>query len=380
MPLSQVDLQTPLEKEAVRSTLEGLLEDVGFPIDAWQDEGVARAFLETQAALGAILSERVAALAKQGFLTTAEAAFLDALIKSAYDEIRNAAVASVFPVTLVNSGGVTHTPLAGTIVFRSDTGQTFTNVNNETIPLTATTIVDVVAQAAGADGNIEAQTLELVTPLAGVVATFLGSFTTAGADAESDPKFRERARTKWGVMRVEKIRDGVLNLARNAASAVHGVAFDDDNPRGPGTADVYLAGENTTAGSSDVTLVQAALDQAFFGNGTEDQQVKAFAAPTVAQAVAATIYIRGTTATVLTPILNQAWEDFLLTIPVGGFDLSPGPNHTIPRGLIIKALADADPNILAVDVTTPAADVTVPSTSKVLDGGATFNVVVLAQA
>lgn len=379
MPLSQVDLQTPLTKEAVRTTLEGLLEDAGFPIDAWQDEGVARAFLETQAALGATMSDRVAALAKQGFLTTAEAEFLTALVKSHYDEDRNLATSSVFPVKLVNTGGVTHTPLAGTVVFRSDDGQTFTNTANLTVPLLSTTIVQVQAQAAGAAGNIEAQTLELVTPLAGVVATFEGDFTSAGADAESDPKLRERARTKWGVLRVEKIREGVLNLARNAAAAIHGVAFDDNNPRGPGTADVFLAAPNATAGAADVLAVQAALDQAFFGNGTVDQLVQAFAAPTVTQAVVATIYVRGTTAAVLAPTLATAWADFLVDVPVGGFDLSPGPDHTIPRAMIIAALADSDPNILAVDVTTPAADVTVPSTSKVLDGGTAFTVVVLAQ-
>jgi uncharacterized phage protein gp47/JayE len=378
MPLSQVDLQTPLVKEDVRTILEDLLEDAGFPIDAWQDEGVARAFLETQAALGAITSDRIAALAKQGFLSTAEVEYLTALVKSHYDEDRNLATASVFPVTMVNSGGVTHTPAAGAVVFRSDDGQTFTNLAALTLPLNSTTIVSVQAQAVGAAGNIEAQTLELVTPLAGVVATFAGTFTSAGTDAESDPKLRERARTKWAMLRVEKVRDGVLNLARNAAVAIHGVAIDDENPRGAGTVDVYLAAQNATAGGADVTAVQTALDGAFFGNGTVDQLVQAFPAPTVAQAVAATIYVRGVTTAQAEAALAVAWADFLVSIPVGGFDLTPGPTNTIPRGMIIAALGNADPNILAADVTSPAADVTVDATSKVLDGGTTFTVVVLA--
>ena len=137
MPLSQADLQTALAKEDVRTILEDLLEAADFPLDAWQDEGVARAFLETQAALGAIMSERVAFLSKQGFLTTAEADFLTALVLSHYDEDRNLATTSVFPITLVNTGGVTHTPAAGTVVFRSDDGQTFTNTADLTVPETA---------------------------------------------------------------------------------------------------------------------------------------------------------------------------------------------------------------------------------------------------
>lgn len=379
MPVSQADLQTPLTREGVRTVLEGLLEDADFPIDAWQDEGVARAFLETQAALGAITSDRIAALAKQGFLSTAEAEYLTALVKSHYDEDRHLATASVFPVIMVNSGGVTHTPAAGAVVFRSDDGQTFSNLAALTLPLNSTTVVSVQAQAVGAAGNIEAQTLELVTPLAGVVATFAGTFTSAGTDAESDPKLRERARTKWAMLRVEKVRDGVLNLARNAAVAIHGVAIDDDNPRGPGTVDVYLAAQNATAGGADVTAVQTALDGAFFGNGTVDKLVQAFAAPTTTLAVAATIYARGS-ASQIEAALATAWEDFIVSIPVGGFDLTPGPVNTIPRAMIISALAHAGEGILAVDVTSPAADVSVDPTTKVLDGGTTFTVVILPSA
>lgn len=380
MPLLLADLQTPLTRDDIRPILEENLEDLDFPVTAWQDESAARAFLETQAALGAVLSERVAELSKQGFLSTAEADYLTALVASHYDEDRNPAVAAVFDVSFANSGGITHTPAIGEILLRDEDGQVFVNTTAPTLTAGATVDVTVRAQTAGAAGNIEAQTLELVTPLAGVVATFDGTFTTAGADAESDPKLRERARSKWATLQVEKVAAGVLNLARNAAEAIHGVAIDDDNPRGPGTVDVYLAAQNATAGGSDVIQVQAALDEAFFGNGVVSKLVQAFAAPTVDQALVATIYARGVTATDLEPVLTAAWEDFLTTIPVGGFDLSPGPSNTIPRAMIISALARAHDGVLAVDLTTPAADVSVDPTTKVLDGGATFTITVLPSA
>lgn len=380
MPLSLADLQTPLTRDDVRPILEENLQDLDFPVTAWQDESAARSFLETSAALGAVLSERVAELSKQGFLSTAEGDFLAALTASHYDEDPNPAVAAVFNVTFANSGGITHTPAAGEVVLRSADGQTFTNTGALVVTAGADTTVAIQAQAAGAAGNIEAQTLELVTPLAGVVVTFDGTFTTAGADKESDPKLRERARSKWGTLRVEKVRAGVLNLARSAAPAIHGVAIDDDNPRGPGTVDVYLAAQNATAGGSDVTAAQAALDDAFFGNGAVDKLVQAFAAPTTTQSLVATIYARSVDAAQLELALDAAWEDFLESIPVGGFDLSPGPTHTIPRAMIIAALAGAHEGILAVDLTTPASDVSVAATTKVLDGGTTFTITILPSA
>jgi uncharacterized phage protein gp47/JayE len=380
MPLSLVDLQTQQSKEDVRSILVQLLEDVAFPVDAWQDESLARAYLETASALGSIMSERVAYLSRQGFLSSAEAEFLTALVLSHYDELRNPAVASVFPVSAINAGGTTHGPAAGAIIVRSSDGQTFTNVAAATISASTTTIVSFQAQQPGSAGNIEAQTLTLVTPLAGVTMSFLGSFTTAGADAESDPKLRERARTKWATLRVEKVREGVLNLARNAAASIDSLAIDDDNPRGPGTVDVYLAAENATAGGSDVLAAQAAFDDAFFGNGSSTPLVKALAALTVSQAALATVYVRGAAADLVQTALQTAWTEFLGSIPVGGFDLSPGPVNVIPRAMIIAALAAADASILAVDLTTPSADVVVDPRTKVLSGTATFNIIVIPAA
>lgn len=380
MPLSQTDLQTPLTKESVRTILTDLLTALDFPVEAWQDEGAARSFLEMQSALGATFSDRVAALSKQGFLSTAEAEFLTNLVKSHYDEDRNVAVASVFDVSMVNSGGTTHGPLAaGSIILRDSLGQTFENTGTATVSASTTTTVEFKAQVPSAESNITAQTLELATPLAGVTAVFDGNFTTAGADAESDPKLRERARTKWGTLRVEKVRDGILNLARNAASSIHGVSIDDDNPRGAGTVDVYLAAENATAGGSDVTAVQTALDDAIFGNGTTDQLVKAFAAPTATQNLAADIYVQGTTLEAATTALTQAWRDFLVTVPVGGFDLSPGPANVIQVGQIVDALAEV-PRVISVKVTTPSDDVSVSANTKVLEGTITFNIIVLASS
>ncbi len=158
-----------------------------------------------------------------------------------------------------------------------------------------------------------------------MTALFSGTFTSIGADAESDPALRTRCLSQWGALRIEKTADGLIYLARTAAPAIHSVVTIASNPRGPGTVDVYLAGDNATASGGEVTAVQAALDLAIFGNGTVDKLVKALAAPTATQAVAANVYVRGTTAAAATAALTDAWRAFLLTVPIGGFDLSPWP-------------------------------------------------------
>lgn len=380
MPLSQAELQTPLTRDDVRTILTEFLTALNFPVDAWQEEGAARGFLEMQSALGASFTEQVAAVARQGFLSTALGDFLTSLVQSHYQESRGLATASVFTVGMANAGTVTHGPLAANaIIVRSNTGQTFASSSSATITAGVTTPVEFVAQSIGASGNIVAQTLELVTPLAGVAAIFGGTLTSAGADEEPDPKLRERASSKWGTLRVEKVREGILNLVREAAPSIRSVTIDDANPRGAGTADVYLAAENATAGGADVILVQAALDDAVFGNGTSDQLVKSFAATTQALDIAATVYVRGVTAAAALDSLGLAWSAFLATVPVGGFDLSPGPANIIQPGQIIDELSDV-PGIVSVQLTSPATDIILAKNIKIIEGLVNFSVVLLSAA
>jgi uncharacterized phage protein gp47/JayE len=380
MSVSLSDLQTPVTKESVRDAIFELLTCLNFPVDSWEDEDAGRSFVETQAHLLSVQSQSVAQIALMAFLATATGEFLDALVESHFDLERNPAVAAVFDVDMVNEGATTHNVTPGSVLLRASNGQIYQS--NETITVSAgvTTAVEFVAQIAGADGNVPAQTLEFVTPLAGVTADYLGSITTAGASSESDTKLRERALSKWGALRVEKVDLGLVSLAREAAASVHGVSIDSDNPRGPGTVDVYLASENGTIGVSDLALVQAALDGALFGTGTEEEAGLAVAAPLQVVNLAATVYVRGADPTDVSDRLDEAWDDFLVEVPLGGFDLSPGPTNVIQRTqiatqLIQLAYADTTSPIVSLDVTTPTTDVTVALHNKVVRGSVTFTVV-----
>lgn len=379
MPLSLTDLQTELTIDAVRAQLLTLLSEEGFPVEAWQETGNARILIEAYSALVVEQSKSIALLARMPFLETAEGQYLDSLVKSHYELARLAAIASTFDVVLDNTGLTTYPITIGQIVLRSSSGATFSNTAAGTLIAGAETTLAFRADIPGASGNIPGQTLELVTPFAGVVATFSGAFTSLGSDAESDASLRARARTQWGALRIERASDGVLALARDAAPAVTQVVVDSDAPRGPGTVDVYLAGDGATAGSGDVTAVQTALDAAFFGNvvGATDPLVKAIAAPTTTLAVTATCYVRGLEASSAQTDLETAVDEFIESIPIGGFDLSPGPTHIVQRGQLLNAMLDLD-GVVSADVTAPAGDLVVAENTKVLAGTISITVVRMA--
>lgn len=381
MPLSLSDLQTEISRDSVRDQLMQFLGDLNFPTEAWQDEDPVRLLVEAVSALTAEQSKTVALLARMVFLDTAEAEFLTNLALSHYQLTRAEAQFASFDVTLTNVGAVTHGPLAaGAIVVKASNGQTFSSQAGATLTAGAATVVAFRADTAGALGNIPGQTLQLVTPFAGVTATFAGAFTTLGVDGESDAALRARCRTRWALLAIETQRAGVEALIRAAAPAITVIGIDADAPRGPGTVDVYCAGDLATAGSGDVSTAQAALDAYFFGNHTS-QLVQAAPAPVVVLDLVGTAYVRGIEATAAVAALSDAWNTFVASIPIGGFDLSPGPTHIVQLGQVLNAILDVD----GVESFVPASpgltgDTVVPLNTKCVLGAFSVSVVRLAAA
>lgn len=380
MPLSIKDLQTTLTVEQVKEVVFPILTQAQFPVEAWQPNGAARSFVESQAAVASKQSEVVAAIAKLAYLPSAEGVddgatgdFMDHLGVSHYDEYRKEATATRMPVTFVNSGGTTFGPLAiGSVVLKAKNGSTYHNEALLTTGSGTTTIHAFVADVAGADANVPAQDLEFVSALAGVVPTFLGTYTAAGANFETDPKYAERARSKWGALRVDRVEAGFLYLARNAASAIVSIGIDANNPRGAGTADIYLAALNATAGVSDVTAVQTALDLAIFGNGSVTKLVQAIAAPTQIVNIAATIYFKGVNDTDLRNGLEAAWRTLLASVPLGGFDFSPGPTHILLTTQIETVLKSVVGVVAAVVTNPTGLGLSIALNAKAIEGTIAF--------
>lgn len=367
MALSLTDLQTPLTREEARDSLLVTLTDLGFPVEAWQEEGIARSLVEACAALIAQQSEAVATIASMVFLDTSEGTLLDALALSHYQLARQVGTRARISVSLGNGSATTYGPIiAGGIQLRALDGITFASVGSATLNANSTTVVQFDAEAPGSAGNIPEQTLTMVTPFAGVVATYADVLVSAGTDTESDEALRARCRTQWGTLRIEQATTGVENLARSASAAAALVAVNAAAPRGAGTLDVYLAAVDGAVGGSDVTAVQTALNSAFLGNytGATVPAAVAIAATTTTFPLTATVYVRGVDTVATEGAAREAWREFVRTIPLGGFDLSPGPQNIVLRSQIADALG-AVAGVVAVDVVVPAADTTLPALVKV---------------
>lgn len=371
------DLQTEITPDQVREDIVNQLAKLECPITAYGDESNARTFLEVQSVYGANLSKNTVLLSKSQYLGTCTGDFLTAKAKSDFDEDRQEAQATQITVEFYNSSNNSYTiSNDGDIKIKSSNGSTYSSIGSGIIiptnpPTTGTTSFTMVADVAGSASNVSAQTMEMVTSFAGVSANYDGNLVQAGVNTESDDSLTERCRTKWSRLRVDKTNDALINIVRNAVPAIHSVFVDSSNPSGPGTSVVYLASVNGSAGTQDVIDVQVVLDQNYFGNGLSKLVL---AKPASLQSVPLKVitYYKGVDPDALLSGLIQAWSDFLSTIPIGGFDLSPGPNHIVTIASIIRALSTV-PGVQDLDIVTPTVDILVGRNLKVVAGPYDFS-------
>jgi hypothetical protein len=196
----------------------------------------------------------------------------------------------------------------------------------------------------------------------------------SGIDEESDPRLQARNSSKWSQLtEFELIGDRVENIALNVSSAITAVGLDDQNPRGAGTFDVYLAGLDATAGSEDVTAAQAAFDARVMGSGATPKTCMVYAAPEAALNLVGTVYYSSNfTASAVQSQVEAALVAFIRTVPLGGFDFSPGPSAVVPKNDIEAVISTITINgirpVKTVVLTTPTGNHAVPSFGKVTRG------------
>lgn len=367
--LNWADVVEILHDEAKQFLLQ-MLDGVGFTATSWQEGEVSLANVE----LTAQLYEKITGIAVflKGFAlnSTSSGEALTRFSDSHYDNQRDGAVAAQRRTTLAcASGSGPHTINIGDVVLVHDDGDTYRNVADgvNVYPLVLPSGGSVSglifeAEVAGAAANKGAgEVTSLLTTLAGVtVASDVPE--RDGSDQESDPVLKQRNTTKWALLTgFELIDDAVINIALVATQAVTGVVVDSQNPRGAGTFDVYMAGELVTASVGDVAAAQALLDRYVFGSSATPKTCLVFAAPVTPLNFSGIIYYKGSyTEAQIEEATLLALEEFVKTIPLGGFDFYPGPTHVVP----VNDLEDA---LRAVKI----ADQTVEKTIK-LDSPADF--------
>lgn len=384
--LSVSQLQTPPTRAEITQWLIDTLQDYGFQTTGWQPGRIQWTILNAVATVAALFAQVAANLTKASFNSTSTGAGLTLFSASRFDNTRDDAIKTAGPFTFANTATVPYSVQVGALVVTDSAGVQFVNTAAGTIPASSTgTTIAMEAVLAGAAGNIaNGATLTLVTPLAGVSATNPSPgtdgdgnplpwySTTTGADLESDSELQQRNATKWGLLAVEKTSTALENLALKQ-NGVSKVTVRGDNPRGPGTVDIYLAGDSAILGTSDMEAAQAAFaDYTFQTDANWPPAITdGFTFPLTATQVycrqpatqelnitGAVYYDPNYTEAEVKANLQTVLDDFVALTPIGGRDYRPGPSNVITLGDILQAM-ETTIGVRTVTLTAPTGNVAV---------------------
>jgi uncharacterized phage protein gp47/JayE len=389
--LSIAQLRTPPTRSEITAWLIQTLRDLGFQTTGWQPGRIQHTMLHAVATVAAGFAQLGSALVTGGFNSTASGAGLTLFSTSRFGNTRNAAIKTQGPFTLTNTATVPYSIAVGSLVFSDNLGVEFQNTQAITLNASSTNTVNVEAILAGASGNIQnSATISLITPLAGVSVTNPSPGTDGdgnvlpwysiqtGVDEETDKALRDRNASQWGLLAVEKTSTAFEHLALGL-DAVRKVTIVANNPRGPGTVDVYLASDSAVLSTGDMETAQAAFAEYTFG--TDSAWPPAITDAVTFPSTATMVYCRQPATLELTitgavyydpnyteaqikASLTTALDDLVKLAPIGGYDYSPGPSNVITLGDIVQTM-ETTVGVRTVTLTAPAGNITVSNTALV---------------
>jgi len=361
-------LRTPVTKDEALQILIDQLAALGFSSTSWQAGSVQRSMLETFAQVFADETEGVADITEAGFNETSSGGYLTLLSASHYDNDREEAGYTEGLIELVAApGSGPYSVIASQLVaVDSVNGFTYRNTGAFTIPAGGTVSATFKAETAGADRDVAPNTiLELQTPLAGVTINnpipsgATSWITVNGSDEETDDELRERNRAKWALLSPARPSLAYASLAREAAASVTRAFVDDQNPRGPGTVDVYIAGASGELSSAVVSTVQDYLDGVPDGVGrvAVGADVQVFSALRRDVTIQAKAYILAANNDATTQaLIVAALNDYFRALDVGGYKRDVDAKGVIVFGELYRAFLQV--GVRNVAFTTPLADIT----------------------
>ncbi len=358
--LSYQQLSTPVTETEAKTQILTRLTELGFSATSWQSGSVQLTFVMLLAWLYARLTEFVATLVAACFLETSTGEFLTRFSKSVYQNIRKQSIAAQHKIShVVASGSGPYTinigdevATDGTRTFRNITGGTINTAQNGT----AANDLTYEAEVAGSAGNAAVNTItKLVTTLAGVTITNPDSTPVrSGSNEESDAQLAERNQLKWGELAVEMPGDGYRSVALSVAG-IRRCEIDDTNPDGPGTLRVYVAAESGAA--DPAAKLEAGLliqsRRSVCGIVTLPEP------PVQPVAVSGVVYITTSKLATATATIQTELTTYIESLKLGGVTLT-STTKGVPVDGIQETIRKVD-GVQNVDLTSPTADVAVPS-------------------
>jgi len=262
--LSVLTLIAKAGADAIFDSTLAVARLVGLPVDTWRAGDPTRTQFRALAELVATLEDVQAELAKSSFLRTAVGAWKTLRAYDVYGVERDEATAATPTVTIDNASGGLYVLEPGGLVFlASATGATFENTEQVTIdPLSTGTVIQLVAQQAGAAGSVVADDIDTLVspPLTGV--TIDSSTAALGTDEQSDAGLEDECLATLGALSPDGPADAYEYVAKNAdLTGVQGItrakAVGDN---AAGTVDVYVASAAAGVSGPTVTAIQTAID------------------------------------------------------------------------------------------------------------------------
>lgn len=376
VPVSLASLVATLSKTQAMEIVRAAFVSQRFRVTSWQSGGAGATVLHLLSDLVAQHSSVVAETAKGSLLKHARGTWLKLRAASTYDELPSAASKTVGTMQLASSAGAPPYTIqpgerwvrntAG-LLFRNTTGGTLASGAGQTLSLT------FEAQYPGSQYNIPSgSSLEFVTPMAGVTVsnpvTSSGDWiTTDGTDEQSDDSLIAQCVAKWAT-RSYQAPSGVYEYwATKTSDAVTRVYVDAENPDGPGTLRVYLAGPTGAIVSSSII---AAVDAVLQQRRSTCASVTTLGATEQVVAIVGTVYYRGATLAAVQAGVEAAIAALFASIEIGGVKLGDEQGYLFFDSVIdairdVAGVVKYAPTAPASDVALPAAAVAVPNVDDI---------------
>jgi len=358
--LSIQKIRTLVSRTQALDWISSLLTSIGFDTTSWQDGSFERTHLVTIATIAADLAEVARIYTKLSVNGYSSGDALTELSLSRFSNARGAGARAAGPMTLRSVAKTPYDIKPGQLIATTRDGVRFRNTTGTTIFASDGNVVSATcnweAVLEGVTGNVPKGTVNrLETPLAGVtISNDVGNpwfSIRAGKDPERDDTLQRRNATKFARLSAELTAAAYENIAINLGASK--VTLHDQNPRGPGTLDVYVAGQNSVLSDAEMATMQAEFAKRIFFttaawahpwvDGANPSRVAIRKPDTQALNFTATVYHSASVkASDVRADVAAALNGLLARTPIGGFSFTPGPQNILPVDDIVEAIRAVD--------------------------------------
>lgn len=340
MALTVAQLLAPPTPRQARASVLDKLSDVGFPVTSWQSGSIARTLIEMVALMVADSALTIQRITRNRFNEEATGDWLTLLSSSFFDNTRGKSVRARLKITVSNATAGSISLNEGQVLLKDYIGNVYSNAGNTAAPAHGSVDVTFEAQQPGASAR--GVQLVFVTPLAGCTIT-AAALIRRGVDEESDAKLRARNRAKWATLAYGAPADAYVNWALTADGSITRVYVQDNNPRGNGSVNVYIAGNDDplTDSSNEALAAQAYID----ARAPIGSHVLVRGATLLDVAVNGTLYVdTGYDKDIVLTTVKNALDTMMDTVPIGGV-LGKLPIASVYRTIMMT------PGVVNVDLT-----------------------------